>query len=226
MNICIIPARGGSKRIHHKNIKDFCGKPIIAYSIQNARESKIFDAIIVSTDDSHIATIAKQYGAKVPFMRPQELSGDMVGTLPVIAHCIKEIQAQDNDIVCCLYPTAPLIDSSHITQAYNTLKSNPKKNYVFFATEFEKNPYRGFVLIDSAPKLLFSEFEQTRTQDLPPVYSDAGVLYMGKAVAFREQRRIFSTDSIALPLESARAQDIDTLDDWHKAQEKYKRLYD
>ncbi|STQ84892.1 pseudaminic acid cytidylyltransferase [Helicobacter fennelliae] len=227
MNICIIPARSGSKRIPHKNIKQFCGKPIISYSIQNAIESKIFDHIIVSTDDAKIATIAQKYGAQTPFLRPKKLSNDLCATLPVIAHAITALKLSQDDLkscfVCCLYPTAPLIDSTHITQAYTHLTQNPNKEYVFYATKLEKSPLRAFTLdTHNAPHLLFSQFEQSRSQDLDSVFVDAGVLYFGKANAFLAQKLIFHTHSMALILESSLAQDIDTPLDWQIAKAKYR----
>ncbi len=223
--VCIIPARGGSKRIPHKNIKDFCGKPIIAYSITNALKSRIFDEVIVSTDDEQIAKIACDYGAKAPFVRPKELSDDFCGTLPVISHAIKNLEIPEYSVVCCLYPTAPLIDSSHILQAFSVLKENQKAHYVFFATAFEKNPYRGFCIDkNGGANLLFPQFQNTRTQDLDPIYSDAGVLYFGFAKTFTSEIPIFSPESVALILDSKMACDIDTMQDWEVAQEKYKHL--
>lgn len=325
--ICIIPARGGSKRIPRKNIKSFCGKPIIAYSIQNALESKIssagfgidfgvdsqvdfiagfeadlqvdsktkskkhskkesktesktdskkdfathqtsrqksflsaiplFSTVVVSTDDKQIAKIAQKYGAAVPFLRPSNLADDTTATLPVIAHalgCLRSlgVSIKDDTPICVLYPTAPLIDSSDILRSFEVFLRS-KCEYVFFANELPKNPLRGFTLestqniqhkcttktttkssaktssVDFAdssalcgtPQMLFSRYENVRSQDLPPVYVDAGVLYWGRASSFLAQKPIFSSHSRAIALEPSRSQDIDTMSDWQLAKRKF-----
>lgn len=321
--ICIIPARGGSKRIPRKNIKSFCGKPIIAYSIQNALESKIssagfgigfgadsqadfiasfeadlqvdsktkskkdskkesktesktdsekdcathqtsrqksflsavplFSTVVVSTDDKQIAKIAQKYGAAVPFLRPSNLADDTTATLPVIAHaldCLRSLgeSIKDDTPICVLYPTAPLIDFSDILRSFEVFLHS-KCEYVFFANELPKNPLRGFTLestqnlkhkctpktstkissVDFAdsstlcgtPQMLFSHYENVRSQDLPPVYVDAGVLYWGRASSFLAQKPIFSSHSRAITLEPSRSQDIDTMSDWQLAKRKF-----
>lgn len=240
MNLAIIPARGGSKRIPRKNAKLFCGKPIIAYAIQNAIQSEIFDEVIVSTDSEEIATIAIQYGAKVPFMRPQHLSDDHTPTLPVIAHALQMQQAQDLDMVCCLYPTTPLLPTHTLTQAYAMLCNNDNVRYVFGALEYAHSPWRSFRL-DSisltththtttqketfAPTLLYPQFEKTRSQDLAPLYYDAGQFYFAKALYFMQQIPIFAPHSRALILNPLYAQDIDTLQDWQLAELKYQLVH-
>lgn len=321
--ICIIPARGGSKRIPRKNIKSFCGKPIIAYSIQNALKSKIssagfgidfgadsqadfiasfeadlqvdsqteskkhskteskidspkdcathqtsrqksffsamplFSTVVVSTDDKQIAKIAQKYGAAVPFLRPSNLADDTTATLPVIAHaldCLRSlgVSIKDDTPICVLYPTAPLIDSSDILRSFEVFLHS-KCEYVFFANELPKNPLRGFTLestqnlkhkctpkittkssaktssVDFAdsstlygtPQMLFSRYQNVRSQDLPPVYVDAGVLYWGRASSFLAQKPIFSSHSRAIALEPSRSQDIDTMSDWQLAKRKF-----
>lgn len=296
--ICIIPARGGSKRIPHKNVKHFCGKPIIAYSIQNALKSNLFSSqdfshfsqssrqhlsqkpspqttltqnlsiqnpfIIVSTDDKKIAKIATKYGASVPFIRPSNLANDTAGTLPVVAHAIDFLRDFGGDLgveiceqtpVCVLYPTAPLIDFRHILRSFEIfLRAREKCEYVFFANEIAKNPLRSFVLESNLagdlsedfggdslgdfgqdlnadfgknigkPKMLFKQYEGVRSQDLPRVYVDAGVLYWGKASTFSAQKPIFSSHSLAIKLDSSHAQDIDTISDWNLARAKFLAL--
>ncbi|PAF41150.1 pseudaminic acid cytidylyltransferase [Helicobacter sp. 11S03491-1] len=221
--VAIIPARGGSKRIPKKNIKLFCDKPIISYSIQNAIQSGVFDEIIVSTDDEEIATTAIQYNAKVPFYRPKELSLDTTPTLPVIAHAIKELQLHSNDLVCCIYPTAPLLQPQHITLALKKLLENPQKLYVFSCAAFDFSPWRSFVINEENDiSMLFPQYALKRSQDLQKIYHDAGAFYWGKVHAFCEEKMIFDSHSIAFILPGIFAQDIDTLDDWCIAEIKYK----
>lgn len=227
--ICIIPARKNSKRIKNKNIKNFLGKPLIYYSIKNALESKLFSKVVVSTDSKKIAKIAKNFGAVVPFLRPKNLSDDKTGTIPVIAHAIKELDLDSSCVVCALYATAPLIDSNDIKNAVKLLESS-NADYVFYANEMEKNPLRGFKLesLDSGygkVELLFSEFSKTRTQDLEKIYLDSGVLYVGKANTFLENKEVFSNKSLALILDNKKAQDIDTKQDFKIAEQKAKKLW-
>jgi len=224
MNTCIIPARSASKRIKNKNIKKFCGKPIIAYSIQNALDSNIFSNVIVSTDDEFIANIARDYGATTPFIRPKSLSDDLTPTLRVIAHAIKALKSDDNDIICCLYATAPLIDKTHIINAYNAFKKRKEIDYVFYASRLEKSPYRCFNIDNGAVNMLFPDFINTRSQDLPDVYSDSGTLYIANASTFLANKPIFSPRSNALMLDSRIVQDIDTLSDWRIAETKFRLL--
>lgn len=220
--IAIIPARGGSKRIPKKNIKSFCHQPIIAYSIKNAIESKIFDEIIISTDDEEIANISQSYGAKVPFMRPKDLSTDTTPTLPVIAHSIKMLHLNGDDLVCCIYPTAPLLTPNHLISSCEKLLENPTKNYIFSCVEFDFTPWRGFVIDEGNISMLFEKYSLYRSQDLKKVYHDAGAFYWGRAKAFDEQKPIFHAHSIPFILPRMFVQDIDTPDDWEIAEIKYK----
>lgn len=220
--IAIIPARGGSKRIPKKNIKPFCNQPIISYSIKNALESGIFDEIIVSTDDEEIAKISRSYDAKVPFMRPKELSLDTTPTIPVISHCIKMLNLSNDDLVCCIYPTAPLLKSQYLISSYEKLLENPEKLYVFSCVEFDFTPWRGFVIDNGNISMLFEKYAPYRSQDLKKVYHDAGAFYWGKAEAFCKEKPIFDSHSIPFILPRMFVQDIDTLDDWEIAEIKYK----
>lgn len=233
--IAIIPARGGSKRIPLKNIKLFCGKPIIAYSIQNAQDCGEFDEVIVSTDNEEIAKVAQAYNAKVPFIRPSNLSLDTTPTLPVIKHAIEELQLSHDDLVCCIYPTAPLLQPSHLSLALQKFQVFPQKHYIFSCVSFESSPWRGFTLEekkDNSEKnhsdeskrisMLFPQHTLCRSQDLKEIYHDAGAFYWGRAGTFYEESMIFSPNSIAFVLPRIFAQDIDTIDDWLIAEIKYK----
>lgn len=231
--IAVIPARGGSKRIPFKNIKLFCGKPIIAYSIQNAQACGEFDEIIVSTDDKEIANVARSYHAKVPFVRPSNLSLDTTPTLPVVKHAIEELKLSCDDLVCCIYPTAPLLQPSHLSLSLQKFQAFPKKYYIFSCMRFESSPWRGFMLEEKENEknntnnfekisMLFPQHVLCRSQDLKEIYHDAGAFYWGKAKTFCEERMIFSSHSLIFILPRIFAQDIDTVDDWLIAEMKYR----
>lgn len=229
--IALIPARSGSKRIPQKNIKHFFGKPIIAYAIQNAHKSKIFDSVVVSTDCEHIAHIAKEFGASVPFMRPKDLSDDTTATIPVISHAAKELNLLPDDRICCIYPATPLLQAHYLIKANALLDTNPNALYVFGALQYDYNPLRAFKLVPSDtkqatnalyPKMLFSAFQSTRSQDLEPIFHDSGQFYFGRAGAFMEQQPIFASHSLALIMESTHAIDIDTPKDWERAELQYR----
>jgi pseudaminic acid cytidylyltransferase len=226
MNLCVIPARGGSKRILHKNIKEFNGKPIIAYSIEAALKSNCFDQVIVSTDDDKIAEVAKKYGAQVPFIRPDELSTDYAGTIPVIKHAIEWMEDNNNPIenVCCLYATAPFIQSKIIFKAYQQLKDS-SADYCFGVTSFAFPIQRAIKIVqDDKVDMFYPEHLNTRSQDLEEAYHDAGQFYWGKAQAFKDELPLFSEVAIPYILPRYLVQDIDTLEDWTKAEVMYKVL--
>jgi pseudaminic acid cytidylyltransferase len=226
MNICVIPARGGSKRIPGKNIKEFNGKPIIAYSIEAALKSNCFERVIVSTDDNEIAKVAKKYGAQVPFSRPIELSGDYTGTAPVIKHAIEWLENDNNSIenVCCLYATAPFIQSKVISKAHQQLK-DLKADYCFSVTSFAFPIQRSIKIVkESKVKMFYPEHCNTRSQDLEEAYHDAGQFYWGKAQAFKDELTIFSEVATPYILPRYIVQDIDTLEDWVRAEAMYKVL--
>ena len=226
MNICVIPARGGSKRIPRKNIKEFNGKPIIAYSIEAALKSNCFDQVIVSTDDDEISEVARKYGAKVPFIRPDELSTDYAGTIPVIKHAIEWVEDNNNSIenVCCLYATAPFIQSKTIYKSYQQLK-NSKADYCFSVTSFAFPIQRAIKIIhDNTVSMFYPEFFSTRSQDLEESYHDAGQFYWGRARAFKDELQIFSEVSTPYILPRYLVQDIDTIEDWTRAEIMYRVL--
>lgn len=220
MNIAIIPARGGSKRIPRKNIKLFHGKPMIAYSIEAAQQSGCFDKIIVSTDDQEIADVALQYGAEVPFIRPSNIADDFATTLDVMQHAISWCQEQQwvVDKVCCIYATAPFILPKYIQNGLAEL-SNDDVQYAFSATTFPFPIQRAISLDDNRNVSMFSpEHTNTRSQDLVEAYHDAGQFYWGRASAFLTGKAFFAEHSKAVILPRKRVQDIDTPEDWDLAE--------
>jgi len=225
MNICVIPARGRSKRILRKNIKKFLGKPIIAYSIEAALESNCFDQIIVSTDDDEIAKLAIKYGAQVPFVRPPELSDDFSSTLSVIQHAIGE-QDSDNNIenVCCLYATAPFIDSNTLNESYEQFKKSDA-NYCLGITSFPFPIQRALrVSGDNCLTMFNQENSHKRSQDLDEAYHDAGQFCWGRASAFKDELSIYSGSTLPYVLPRHLVQYIDTIEDWVMAEAMYKLL--
>ena len=225
MNIALIPARGGSKRIPKKNIKDFLGKPVISWVIRELIDSKVFDKIIVSTDDDDIAKISKKYGADRVIKRPVDLSDDLTTTVPVIAHSISVLNSEGYypDYVCCAYPCAPLIYSADIIKSLKILKSK-NINYIYPVTEYTHPIQRALKFKKNIElEFFFSEYELTRTQDLEKAYHDAGQFYWGKASSWVGQKRMHS-NSIGMIIPNWRVVDIDTVDDWIKAEMIYKQL--
>jgi len=224
--IAIIPARGGSKRIPRKNIKDFFGKPLIAYSIETALESELFEHVIVSTDDEEIANIAKEFGANVPFIRPKELSGDFTVTQDVIEHALRFLQDQGEtyDCYCTIYATAPLLQSSYLIEGYQKLKESDAIN-VFSATSMPFPIQRTFkVNANGRCEMFTPEHFLTRSQDLEEAYQDAGQFYWTK-LGEKSDDIMFGKDSIPIILPRHLVQDIDTLEDWERAEVLYSSLY-
>lgn len=220
MKIAVIPARGGSKRIPRKNIKPFCGKPMIAWSISAAKESGLFDLIIVSTDDAEIAEVAKQCGAEAPFVRPPELSNDFAGTTEVIAHATQWAlnEGLKPDAVCCIYATAPLIQAEDLRKGLSALESGTW-DYVFSVTEFPAPIFRAFKqTAEGGIKMFFPEHFATRSQDLPTAFHDAGQFYWGRPEAWLTAKKIFSPASAPVVIPRSRSQDIDTREDWEFAE--------
>ena len=226
MRLCIIPARGGSKRIPRKNIKEFLGQPVIAYSIKAAIDSQCFDKVIVSTDDAEIAEVVKSFGASVPFMRPDELADDYASTIPVVKHAIEwfDDQGQSPSEVCCLYATAPFVRASTIRKAYEQMQST-QADYCFTATSFAFPIQRAIkITAENRVEMLYPEHLETRSQDLEESYHDAGQFYWGKAEAFKQQKPLFSKSATPYILPRYLVQDIDTLEDWKKAELMYKTI--
>lgn len=224
-NLAIIPARGGSKRIHRKNIKNFLGKPIIAYSIEAAIKSRLFDEIMVSTDDAEIAEVALKYGARIPFLRSPKNSDDFASTMDVIDEVLTQYRKdlhKSYEFVCCIYPTAPLIQHKHLSEGLTQLVSK-HRSAVFPVVSFSYPVWRG-VSIDNEGKagLVWPEYKNTRSQDLSSVYHDAGQWYWFNTSNI--QNGLFTDNTGTVILSETEAQDIDTITDWEMAEYKYKML--
>ena len=226
MKVAMIPARGGSKRIPRKNIKNFRGKPIIAYSIEAALESGCFDKVIVSTDDEEIAKVAEQFGAEIPFIRPANISDDYSTTVDVIKHCLYWFAKHDQAItdICCIYATAPFVEVSTIKQGEMQLNAGGIF-YAFTVSNFSYPIQRSFkVTHGNTIDMFFPQEAQTRSQDLTEAFHDAGQLYWGKAEAFLKDIPLFSKQATAIKLPSYKVQDIDTIDDWIRAEAMHEVL--
>ncbi|PCJ73209.1 MAG: pseudaminic acid cytidylyltransferase [Rhodobacteraceae bacterium] len=226
MKIAIIPARGGSKRIPKKNIKMFCGKPMIAWSIEAALISGCFDRVIVSTDDQEIADVALHYGAEVPFLRPRDLSDDHTGTTPVIRHATEWVAKNGTPAtyVCCIYATAPFIRPTDIQDGLAALKT-AACDYAFSVTSYAF-PIQRAVKITAENRVEMFEPDQfqTRSQDLEEAYHDAAQFYWGTADAWLAERLIFGAKSVPVILPRHRVQDIDTPEDWNTAEFMFKAM--
>jgi pseudaminic acid cytidylyltransferase len=227
MNIAIIPARGGSKRIPRKNIKVFCGKPMIAWSIETALKSGCFDHVIVSTDDDEIAEISERYGAEVPFRRPAELADDYTATRPVINHAIHEVEQLYGRVtgICTIYPTAPFLQIGDLKKGERALQEG-RWDFAFSVASYSCPIQRALKISDGGGIEMFCpEFRTTRSQDLEPAYHDAGQFYWGRRAAFLEGNPTFSGDSCPVVLPSWRVVDIDTLEDWERAERLFEALF-
>jgi len=223
--IAIIPARGGSKRIPKKNIKKFFGKPLIAYSIEIALASNLFEKVIVSTDDEKIAKIAKEYGAEVPFIRPPKLSDDFASTQDVINHAISYLEKQGEryEYICTIYATAPLLQKEYLIQGYKKLKSSDAINS-FSVTSMPFPIQRTFKLNDEGRCKMFTpQYYNSRSQDLEEAYQDAGQFYWSK-IGQKSNDIFFGKDSIPIILPRYLVQDIDTIEDWQRAEIMYRVL--
>jgi pseudaminic acid cytidylyltransferase len=223
VNIAIIPARGGSKRIPGKNIKLFAGKPLIAYSIDAAKESGLFDKIIISTDSEEVAEVAKTFGADVPFVRPQTLSNDVVGTRPVTNHAIKFCieNFYKPEFCCCIYATAPFLHAKYLQQGLDSLKQHSEKSFAFSVTSFPFPIQRALKKSAAGVSPMFPESINKRSQDLEEAYHDAGQFYWGKTDDYLSNQKIFSDNSLPVILPRHLVQDIDTPEDWLRAELMY-----
>lgn len=226
MKLAVIPARGGSKRIPRKNIRPFCGKPIIAWSIAAARNSGLFDRIVVSTDDEEIAAVALDHGAEVPFLRPRAFADDHAGTNAVVKHAILWHHERGMNIeqACCLYATAPFVRPSDIVAAHGRLVASGKA-YVFSVARFSY-PIQRALRMNAAGEVesFHPQHMASRSQDLEPAYHDAGQFYWGQAQAFVEELPLFAPHSLGYLLPSHRVQDIDTEEDWVRAEWLFRAL--
>lgn len=227
MRLAVIPARGGSKRIPRKNIKSFGGQPIIAWSISAAQQSGCFDSIVVSTDDDEIAQVARAHGAQVPFMRPDEISNDHAGTIPVIAHAIAWHNANGQQVsdACCIYPTAPFVQVQDLQHGLEVLQKSGA-DYVLTVTSFAFPIQRALrITTENRVQMFQPQHVYTRSQDLEESWHDAGQFYWGKASSWLENKPIFSSNSAPLILSRERVQDIDTAEDWKVAEMKFSLLF-
>lgn len=226
MRLAIIPARGGSKRIPRKNIKDFCGLPMIAWPIRAAIQSQCFDRIFVSTDDVEIAQVAQAYGAQVPFLRPHELSDDHTGTIPVITHAVnwQNHNGTAATEVCCIYATAPFVQADDLQRGLRTLESTGADYAISVASYVF--PIQRAIRITSDQRIDMFQPQHlcSRSQDLSEAWHDAGQFYWGKAQAWLQGKVLFSHDAAPVPLPRHRVQDIDTSEDWERAEWLFKAM--
>lgn len=226
MRLAVIPARGGSKRIPRKNIKHFGGQPMIVWSVAAAKQSGCFDRIIVSTDDAEIAQVAKAHGAEVPFMRPPELSDDHTGTIPVIAHAIDwhNANAQAVSQACCIYATAPFVHAQDLQRGLQVLQASGA-DYAFSVTSYPFPIQRAIRITQAQRVEMFQpEHFNTRSQDLEEAWHDAGQFYWGKASAWLAQQTLFGPGAAPVPMPRHRVQDIDTPEDWVRAELMHQAL--
>ena len=221
MNISIITARGGSKRIPRKNIKEFCGKPIIEYSIRAAIDSGIFDEIMVSTDDDEIARISVAAGAKVPFMRSVENSNDFATTNDVLAEVLERyaLSGRRFDCMCCIYPTAPFVTAKKLSDAYGLIKKGAIS--VMPVVKYGYPPQRGMIINNGKLDYKYKKYSQSRSQDLEPIYHDCGQFYF-----YRIDKDLNFVDGSYTPIivSESEVQDIDSMEDWKIAEIKYRMM--
>lgn len=225
--ICIIPARGGSKRITRKNIRQFCGRPMIEWSIRAALASGVFDEVMVSTDDADIADIARACGASVPFMRSEATANDFATTADVLNEVLDRYEAMGRrfDTLCCLYATAPFVTGARLRDAAAILRRGEALGA--FTVVRYSYPIQRCLVTDDAGHIgmLFPEYATTRTQDLQPTYHDAGQFYFADVNSFRRHNTLWGPDTVPVILPEAEVQDIDTLEDWEIAEQKFARLH-
>ncbi len=224
-NIAIITARGGSKRIPRKNIKEFCGKPIIVYSIEVAKNSGIFDEVMVSTDDEEIAEISLKNGANVPFFRSVETSGDHSVTADVIEEVLLQYKklGKEFDYICCIYPTAPFITTEKLIDAMSLLTSS-KAESLLPVVKFSFPPQRATVIKNGKIVMKWPEYINTRSQDLEEYYHDCGQFYILKADSFYKSKKLITDNTIPYIIQETEVQDIDNLEDWAIAEMKYRLI--
>ncbi len=221
-SVAIITARGGSKRIPRKNIKDFCGKPIMAYSIEAAKGSGLFDEVMVSTDDEEIAEVARKYGARVPFMRSEAMSDDYATTADVLREVLGEYEKRGNffEWMCCIYPTAPFVTAKKLHSSFLYMQER-KGDALIPVVKFSYPPQRCVVIKEGFMQYKWPENIRVRSQDLEPLYHDAGQYYFWKVEKFSED---IIENTVSLVLNEFEVQDIDTLDDWQLAEIKYRMM--
>jgi len=225
-NLAIITARGGSKRIPRKNIKEFCGKPIIAYSIEAAVKSGCFDEVMCSTDDEEIAEVAKRYGAVVPFLRSEATANDYATTADVLNEVIAEYQKCGKvfDYFCCLYPTAPFVNSQRIKDGLELMMAQNAAG-AMPVVKYSYPIQRALRITAGSISMREPEHLRSRSQDLEPMYHDAGQYYWYRTADFLKNPNIMTSSPVAIVTPEEEVQDIDTLDDWNMAEVKFKKLH-
>ena len=223
-NICIIPARGGSKRIPGKNIKPFLGKAIINYSIETALNSNLFSEVMVSTDSEEIAEVSKSAGAQVPFLRSKENSGDFASTADVLLEVLAFYHKESYDNFCCLYPTAPFISIEKLVSSYDYFEEENASTLIT-TCRFSYPPQRGLIIVNNKLKMKEPENEFKRSQDLEPIFHDAGQFYWGRVALFTQTKSLFTANTISFEISELEVQDIDNETDWQLAELKYQLLH-
>lgn len=223
--IAIITARGGSKRIPRKNIREFCGKPILAYSIEAAIESKLFDTVMVSTDDGEIAQIARSYGAEVPFYRSESTAGDYATTNDVLLEVLKEYEKRGEhyELGCCIYPTAPFVTAAKLRDAMERLE-NSGADTLIPVVAFSYPPQRAMIVKEGRLVFEYPQYLDSRSQDLEPHYHDVGQFYLFYTQAFKQNRKLMTGDILPYVVSELEVQDIDNLTDWEIAEIKFRLM--
>ncbi len=221
--IAIITARGGSKRIPRKNIREFCGKPILAYSIEAAIESGLFDTVMVSTDDGEIAKIARRYGAEVPFYRSESTASDYATTNDVLLEVLAEYEkrGEQYELGCCIYPTAPFVTAEKLRDAVERLKSSGADTLIPVVA-FSYPPQRAMIVKEGRLVFEYPQYLDSRSQDLEPHYHDVGQFYLFYTEAFKRNRKLMTGDILPYVVSELEVQDIDNLTDWEIAEIKYR----
>jgi N-acylneuraminate cytidylyltransferase len=224
-SIAIITARGGSKRIPKKNIKDFCGKPIIAYSIEAAINSGVFNEVMVSTDSEEIAAVAKNYGAKIPFFRSAATSNDFATTADVLEEVLNQYEelGQKYDVLCCIYPTAPFVTAEKLKKAFEKMHDE-QADSVMPIVQFSFPPQRAVVIREGKLQYNQLEYETTRSQDLEPLYHDCGQFYICKVEVFKTKHSLITKNTVPFIMPEEEVQDIDNLSDWKLAEMKFQLM--
>lgn len=225
--LCVIPARKGSKRIPHKNLRDFLGKPIIAYSIEAVRESGIADIIMVSTDSVEIAEVARYYGADIPFLRSKETADDQSGIADVLLEVVGKYRELGDqfDYIICVLPTAPLIQPSNLRKAFGRLKDNKEADSICSVESFSYPPQRGLVIRNGKLEMPYPEYYSARSQDLEKIYHDCGQFFIFKTQALLRDRKLYTKNAIPFMIDEMESQDIDSLADWKIAELKYELIH-
>lgn len=223
--VAIITARGGSKRIPRKNIKPFLGKPILAYSIEAAVKSGLFDEVMVSTEDQEIAEISRQYGASVPFFRSEKTAGDFATTNDVLLEVLEEYEkrGQNFDLACCIYPTAPFVTAEKIADAMSKL-IHTQADTLIPVVQFSYPPQRAMVIRDGALQFKYLEYIDSRSQDLEPEYHDVGQFYCFRVPAYRKNKKLMLGNILPYVVDEMEVQDIDNESDWKIAEIKYQAM--